>query len=398
MTDIKILKPFEAEVDGKPVAFAEGEVRSIEDVDVEKILSLGLAERITPKVALTPSRAPELVVDKNSDFKSVGEFIKAIYVQKTKGITDSRLSKMMSAGTDAAGGYSIPTEWGTNYPELIVGSSQIASRCMKIVTSSQNFNLPYWDGLRGGLSASFVADGGLITPATPAMGMLEMKLKGLKQLVPIGNQLENTTAISSLVSALMIESLTAGLENAIINGAGGASDFDGILGSTAIISIAKETSQVADTLVMENVTNMWARLLPSSQVNAVWIMSPEVAAALTTLAPFASGSTLNYNLFVPQGGLANFPSGNLYGRPILVTEFADKIGDKGDIILADLSKYILLMRAVRLDVSTENLFNYDAISVRAVLECDGAPWLSAAYSPANGGATLSHFVTLDARA
>jgi HK97 family phage major capsid protein len=75
------------------------------------------------------------------------------------------------------------------------------------------------------------------------------------------------------------------------------------------------------------------------------------------------------------------------------------VGDTGDIMLCDFSKYMAIDKGgIQSDVSIHVQFIYDESVFRFVYRFDGQPMLASAITPFSGGATLSHFVKLDERA
>jgi HK97 family phage major capsid protein len=86
----------------------------------------------------------------------------------------------------------------------------------------------------------------------------------------------------------------------------------------------------------------------------------------------------------------------LMGYPIFFVENALPLGTQGDLILADLSKYLIGDRQmVTLDSSKHYRFKYDLTSWRAVHRVDGRPWMSAPITYRDGVTTVSPFVILD---
>jgi HK97 family phage major capsid protein len=84
------------------------------------------------------------------------------------------------------------------------------------------------------------------------------------------------------------------------------------------------------------------------------------------------------------------------GYPIFFVENAQPLGTQGDLILADLSKYVVGDRQmVTIDSSKHFRFQYDLTSWRAVHRVDGRPWLSAPITYRDGVTTVSPFVILD---
>jgi HK97 family phage major capsid protein len=105
-------------------------------------------------------------------------------------------------------------------------------------------------------------------------------------------------------------------------------------------------------------------------------------------------------VFIPAGGYSASPYATLKGRPIIPTQACETLGDKGDIILADLSQYLTAVKAgnVKTDVSMHLWFDYDVLAYRFILRIAGQPWWATYISPRDGSNTLSWAVTLDERA
>ena len=90
-------------------------------------------------------------------------------------------------------------------------------------------------------------------------------------------------------------------------------------------------------------------------------------------------------------------------RPVLKlcrAEACQALGTVGDIILADLSNYLAVVKSggLKTDTSIHLFFDQNATAFRFVFRMNGQPWLSAPIARKNGSNTLSHFVSLDTRA
>lgn len=156
------------------------------------------------------------------------------------------------------------------------------------------------------------------------------------------------------------------------------------------MSVAKETSQAADTVVAENVAKMFARQLRPDR--GVWLINNDVYPQLLLL------NKANQMLWTPDFRLG--PGGALFGRPVIMTQLCKTVGDQGDIVFADLSYYRTITKAGGIETATSMHLYFDAgaAAFRATFRIDGQPSISAAVSPANGSNTLSPFVVLDVRA
>jgi HK97 family phage major capsid protein len=168
------------------------------------------------------------------------------------------------------------------------------------------------------------------------------------------------------------------------------------MASPALVTVPKEAGQGADTVVSENISKMWARMWAKSRANAVWFINQDVEPQLD-----AMGVTVGLGgipTYMPPGGLADAPYGRLKGRPVVIVEQASTVGDTGDILLADLSQYLLIDKGgVQAATSIHVQFVTDETAFRFVYRVDGEPVWNAPLTPFKGSNTLSPFVALAAR-
>jgi HK97 family phage major capsid protein len=148
---------------------------------------------------------------------------------------------------------------------------------------------------------------------------------------------------------------------------------------------------------------MMARLPAGSFGRSVWMINQDVVPqilkmgfAITTVAGAAAGAGAMY---LPPNGLAtSSPYGSLLGRPIIVTEACATLGTVGDVILADMTKYLSVVKgAMKADTSIHLWFDQNTTAFRFVMRLNGQPWLSTPIVRKNGSNTLSHFITLEGR-
>ena len=101
-----------------------------------------------------------------------------------------------------------------------------------------------------------------------------------------------------------------------------------------------------------------------------------------------------------SAGCREAPGGRLLGRPILFTEHAKTVGDKGDLQLVNPNGYEAFRKqsGVQFAESIHLYFDYNIRAFRWIFRIGGQPVLSAPVSPAKGSNTKSHFVALADRA
>jgi HK97 family phage major capsid protein len=168
--------------------------------------------------------------------------------------------------------------------------------------------------------------------------------------------------------------------------------------------VAKESGQDADTIVANNIINMWSRMYAPCRRNAVWLINQDIEPQLFKMSfniLNASGAIVGgVPVYLPANGLSGSPYATLMGRPVIPTQACETVGDKGDIILVDLTQYMTLYKAggIKTDVSMHLWFDYDVAAFRFIFRVTGQPWWAAAISPRDGSNSLSWAVTLDERA
>jgi HK97 family phage major capsid protein len=135
---------------------------------------------------------------------------------------------------------------------------------------------------------------------------------------------------------------------------------------------------------------MWKRLPAPSRRTAVWLVNEDVEEQLDNL------GTTNAGFFLPAGWNGS-PFPMLKGRPVIACEQSAPVGTTGDIILADLSHYIIVDGGTTPMISAHVQFTSDQVVWRFVLRVDGRSAFTSAITPYKGSTTRSPFVTLTAR-
>lgn len=167
---------------------------------------------------------------------------------------------------------------------------------------------------------------------------------------------------------------------------------EGIASTPCKIDVTKEAGQVKDTVVYENVVNMAARCWRFGR--AVWTANHNVLPQLAKMTLDVGTGGVPVWQFSAREGFPNL----LLGRPLFFTEFAETVGDVGDIVLGVWDQY--------LEGTLTSPQSAESIHVRFVnhercfkfwLENDGRWWWRSALTPRNGD-TLSPIVRLAERA
>jgi HK97 family phage major capsid protein len=130
----------------------------------------------------------------------------------------------------------------------------------------------------------------------------------------------------------------------------------------------------------------------------VWLIHPDAEAQLHLMS-FRDGTSTPVPVYLPPGGLSATPYGTLLGRPVLPLQAMETVGDLGDILLVDLSQYLVVLKTggLRTDVSMHLYFDYGQQAYRFTMRLTGTPWWSSAIAQRDGSSTQSAFVTLQSR-
>lgn len=146
--------------------------------------------------------------------------------------------------------------------------------------------------------------------------------------------LEDTGALTAEVSGALVEEFAKFIEQGILVG---NAAFTGIVGDTNTVEIAKEAGQTDSTIVAENVDKMFSS---AKNVNrSVWVMSRSAYSAVQGLEDSAGN-----RIFQGPNGIGAAPFGTLKGLPIMISDYCKVVGQSGDIVLADFSKYRLVAK------------------------------------------------------
>lgn len=341
-------------------------------------------------------------------FKNEGEFYQAVYNSSRRGNgVDSRLianapSTYSSEGVGADGGFAVPPDFRSAIIEKVMGEASLLSRTDNLTTGSNTVTFPVsevtpWD-TTSGVQAYWENEAGQKGQSKVKLEPRTYRLNKLISLCPVTDELlEDASTLGPYLTRSIPQKMDFAINLALVQGTGVGQPL-GILNSASLVSVAKESGQSADTILPENIFNMWSRMYGPSRTNAVWLINQDIEPQLFNLK--FSGTTVDTPVYLPAGGLSGAPYSSLMGRPIIPTQACNTLGDQGDIILVDLKQYMTVTKGggPRSDVSIHLFFDYDVTAFRTVFRLTGAPWWGSAISPRDGSNTLSWAVTLDERA
>ncbi|OPY83441.1 MAG: Phage capsid family protein [Syntrophus sp. PtaU1.Bin005] len=306
----------------------------------------------------------------------------------------------MVEGVPSSGGLSVPEPLAAKWLDDSIESEIIRPRATVWPMESATRKVPGWDAntqtggsMFGGFAMEFLAEEGTGNKQTGKLRCIELAAKKGAIFVDASNELvEDGLGFDAQLDRAMRSSIGYGLDKYFISGTGAGQPL-GIRNDPAKVQVAKETGQMADSVVWENVAKMYARMYPAGQRRAVWICNNNAIVQLLTL-----------SMSIGTGGevipVMNEESGQfkILGRPVIFTSHMPTVGDADDIMFCDLSQYAIGMRReLRLEKSNIPGWTSDLMSYRALLRFDGMGTWNAPITPENGD-TLSWCVGLAERA
>ena len=352
------------------------------------------------------ARVPAQARTEPARFASFGEQLVAVAAAANGGRSDRRLVYQAAAGMNEGsgpdGGFLVQQDFANDLLRRSYETAVIAPRVRRIPISANANGLRMnaisetsrANGARfGGVQAFWTGEGQQKLASQLSFRQMDMKLHKLTGLLYATDELlEDAVALEGVITEAFRDEFAFKIDDAIIEGTGAGMPL-GVMRSGALISVAKEAGQSADTIIVENIVKMWARMWARSRLSAIWTINQQIEPQLMTM---KIGDT---PIYLPGNTIANAPYAQLLGRPVIPTEFNSALGDKGDILLMDPREYVLIDKGdVKKDVSIHVRFIHDETTFRFVVRIDGQPVWEGPVVPFKGQDTLSPFVTLDERA
>lgn len=345
-------------------------------------------------------------------FKALTEFAVAVRNAQVGMATDPRLlggegGELGAAATGfhqnqgtAGEGFLVPTQYREaiwdltfNEPDLLsmVSPEPTAGNTVKI---TKDETTPWGSA---GVTAAWRSEGSSMVAKRAAMTGMIVELHELYAFVLATQEvLDDGPRLQDRLTRQAARAISFTASDAIMWGDGNGKPL-GFMNSGALVTVAKEGSQAADTLVAKNILKMNSRLLRSGSQRPIFLANSDVDPELGTM---TIGDT---PAFLPNNQPLTSPyEGFLRGKPLIYSEHCAALGDLGDIAAWDPSGYYCATKqggGIDFAASIHLFFDQNIQAFRWIFRFGGQPFLSAPITRAKAGAaTKSHFVTLAERA
>lgn len=346
---------------------------------------------------------------------SLGEYLRDIMLNTTRGEQPKRFVNLqqkfkaaatgLNEGVPADGGFLVGTDMASEIMRRVYENGQLARRCSRVGISSGSNALTIngidetsrVDGSRhGGVRGYWEDEADTLEASRPKFKPINLKLKKVTAAYYATDEvLQDASALTGLVNEAIADELAFQLDDAIIRGTG-AGRPQGFLSSPALVTVDKQGGQAADSIVWENIRDMYARMWAGSRQSAIWIANDEALPMLMDMVkPVGTGGIA---VWMPANVAVNQPFDSILGKPIVYPEQASALGDPGDISFVDLSQIQLIDKGGIQGASSIHVRFLQSEQVfRFVYRVDGQSKWSSALTPYKGSKTKSPFVTLATR-
>lgn len=349
-------------------------------------------------------------------FKNIGEFIAAIRFGDESGRLGGRsVSKNsggfevpaafraafmpsfrneLSMGTGATGGFAVPELYLTDVKMLGPETSVVRPRASVIQPGEfpdTTLNMPVLsqgaNGVYGGVQVQWTAEGEAKPDTNASLKELQLTPQEISATTVLTNKLiRNWSAASSFISNLLSMATSAAEDIAFLKG-DGVGKPKGILNSAGTLRIDRAT---ANDIGFVDIAAMRAALYSESLSYAVWIANQSIIPKLAAIRDAVG------NYIFLRGDVTRGIPDTLFGMPIFFTGRTAVLGSKGDLMLADFSKYLIKDGSGPfIAASPHVLFQQDKTMLRITWNVDGQPWVTDPLTLEDGVTKVSPFVVLD---
>ncbi len=345
------------------------------------------------KAYIEPGRA----IDKRLEKLSTNHIRKA---QEQAGVVVKAVGSDEAAGiNDPYGGFLIPTTFSPNLLKVDPESDPMGSKTTSVPMATPHIKMPartdknHTTSVAGGLTVTRRPETVAGTPSRMELEQVDLRAHSLFGLSYASEELlmDSPISFAALLAAGFSDQFTYHVIGERISGTG-VGEYEGVLNSPALVTVAAEVGQAADTILFENIVKMRSRCWGYNK--AIWIANHDCYPQLSAL-----------KLEIGTGGQAMYtPSLRedrpdlLNGRPIIYSEYASTIGNVGDLILGNWAEYLEgVYQPMQNDESIHVRFVNHERTFKFWTRNDGRCWWRSALTPKNSTQTLSPFVVLAAR-
>ncbi|MBB2992360.1 HK97 family phage major capsid protein [Mycolicibacterium iranicum] len=225
--------------------------------------------------------------------------------------------------------------------------------------------------IASGASAGFVAAGAQIPDSNVSFDEIQMlpsTLKGIKVLSKLSNELirqatHTVGALDKVVQNKLVSDAATVLDAALWDGTGASDTIKGVLRQTNIATGTLDLTN-ADSLI-----DGWATAMANKVRPTHWVMTSQSFAAIRKLK--TGGSSAQY--LIDPTTIQNGTALQLFGLPVILTDFIPNVSGKARVGLVDFSKVVVARdENPTVTILDQTYGDYDTVGIRVTARFDVA--------------------------
>lgn len=306
-------------------------------------------------------------------------------------------SDAQSVKDSASGGGLVQTEFAYEMVEKGFNNGIVAQKCTQRDLSAGANSIDMFGldedsratGFRyGGIQVFTKREMEKYEPSKAKFAKITMKVDKLTGLLKLSDEImQNAAFLEGEIGGLFPKAFGFKVQDLVFSGRG-AGEMLGVHNSKAMLTIPKEDSQAAKTIVAENISKMKAAAAGNAEFYGNRDIIPELDGLYREYGDKA----------VPLFKQTSINEGVLDGVPVTFVEQAETLGALGDLLLADFEEYVILRQGgVKQAESLHFMFDQALKCIRWDLYLDGQSRWKSPLSPYKGTNKISPFVRLAAR-
>lgn len=299
-----------------------------------------------------------------------------------------------SMGVGTEGGFAVPEQFRPDVLMLNPESSIVRPRATVLPAgepADAKITMPALDqgtnGVYGGVEVQWIAEGDEKPDTSASLKEVTLQPHEVAATTIVTDKLlRNWAAADQFIRSLLRNAMTAAEDMAFLTG-NGTGKPTGLIGAAGAKVVKRGT---ANSVKTDDIINMLGALLPESLSGSIWVANQSLLPEIAKLQDAAG----NY-IFI-QGDMTRGIPSTLLGLPIRFTGKNPAKGSKGDLVLADLTYYLIKDGSGPFIAASEHvLFKQNKTVIKAFWNVDGKPWVVAPLTLENGVTTVSPYVVLD---
>ena len=341
-------------------------MEKVDNIDEEIRQEKELAERAAQKKKPDPEK-------ERAEWRSLGEFVRAVYANPADKRLQDRFveveerQQQMAVGED--GGFLVPDQFADDLLTVQPDEAIVRPRARVFPGGGDaDFHIPALqysgNNMFAGANVTWIDEGKLKNETDIEFKRITLHPFEVAAWIPVTDKLmRNAAMIEQIVRAQLRGALIDAEEATFLTGAGGAQPT-GIIGHAATIQVNRNNANQVDYDDLAEMLSVYRGR------GGVWIVGRDVLPQLMDLQDPANG-------YIWQPSARDGNPGRLFGMPVLFSDHSPALGTAGDVVLADLSNYLIKDGiGVAISASPHVRFTQNQTIIKAFKTVDGIPWLT----------------------